>query len=198
MNSFSGRSVFLREAMALLSLISIPCVLAVMPARAQQERRRPLRLMLGGSTPVTYASGTNYSDTAALIAVGASYDVKQGRENRAGGRGLVFGLYWNGGSTGNILGVNARYGGPGVCARYEQTSRFYYGAGIGLYRQRTPNYKWSGEFTDKDAVRNDTGGKLFVGYQGSGSFFVQIDATLLPEINGDNLSNAAILLGLRL
>lgn len=200
MEKCGGRAGFLKAGAALLLFTVILSVVNVTPAYAQG---RPLRLMLGISTPVTYDTSGSSSeiyggDRAMLIAGGVSYDVKQGQENPAGGRGLVYSVYLNGGSTANILGANAGYAGMGICARYEQSFRLYYGGGIGRYRQKTPNYRFYGEFTDKDAVRTDTGGKVFIGYQGRGSFFGQIEATLLPEINGDNLSNVALLLGLRL
>lgn len=185
----------LTRGIAALLLTSAVSASLIAPTQAQ----RPLRLTLGVSTPVThrgYASqgllfggGGDYTSTAPFLIVGISYDVTRRQEERR----PVYSVYLDNGATFALFSPSATYSGLGVSARYQKTSRFYYGGGLGLYHLDSgddSNYGSSG--------RNSPGAKLFVGLQGRGVFFGQLDATLLGSVNGGNLSNASLLLGLRL
>lgn len=184
-------------ARGIVALVLTSTVSVSLSSSAQAQR--PLRLTLGISTPVThrgYASqgllfgGGDFTSTAPFLIVGVSYDVTRHREEK---QSPAYSVYLDNSATFALFSPSGTYTGLGVSARFQKTHRLYYGGGLGLYHLDSggdSNYGSSG--------RNSPGGKLFVGLQGRGAFFGQIDVTLLPAVNGDNLSNAAVLLGIRL
>lgn len=206
MKEFTGGVTFPRAATA--ALLTAAGVIGIgasttKPAQAQ----RPLRLTLGVSTPVTHGDSSSSrlgrqgfggfggggarsytATTGPLVRAGISYDVKPGQDGRP-----AYNLYLDSGTLiGGFFETVSNYAAVGASARFEKPSGLYYGAGLGMYRLSPRGRNYAPDNGIKPGLR------LFVGRQGSGSVFVEIDATLTGKVNGEGFTNSALLLGLRL
>lgn len=176
---------------------------AIAPPPANAQRR--LRLTLGVSSPRTESGHTGsglffvsgpalYTATRSSLIGGISYDIRLADDKNRDGRRrrLVTLLYSDSGTQIDLFSPTASYTGYGVALRREERSR-YYGAGIGLYRLSR-----SEPVSDGPPERTTPGGKLFLGAQGRGSLFLELNLTLVGRVGEHDLSGPSLILGARL
>ena len=185
----------------LVSLVALSAL--ALPAMAQgndvKAVVKPIRVLAGifnankGSEKVGVNVGVSYdfmkstSSMPAIYSVYVDYNERddvsfgstEGSQGERQGRDIDLGVERKLSRTG--IGVAARF----LTSSADDAAHAYYGAGIGSY---------SVKFRGTDSK---IGGKIFGGYELNNGWFGELDYTLIPKINGIDVSGLGLRAGYR-
>ncbi|HEY3328705.1 MAG TPA: outer membrane beta-barrel protein [Capsulimonadaceae bacterium] len=190
------KKLLIPVVLGVLALGTIGSVNAAPIAAADKSVEKPFSVKVGAH----WSNKGQANDDQGVTALSAGVDYAFAKSSaEAPYLPSVYADYAGGSHKGGHLNTY----GAGVAAKiYAQTpsgatasgASLYYGAGVGVYRLEDKN-TYGGVITSKTST--SVGGKVLVGAEISGNYFVEGNYTLLPKVNGANPSGFGLQVGIR-